>query len=128
MSPIQSFRFFLLSDGGSDRSLFPILRWKLRQNGCRGPIQEQFADLRDLPPLRQLESIAVPKALLHELLRTAGELSGRRRKKFRVEPAAFPVSQFIEDFGPLRELSAFSAFEKETREVLYNHFREFLVQ
>ena len=70
--------------------------------------------------------IADPKALLHELLRTASELSGRRRKKFRVEPAAFRVSHFIEDFGPPRELSAFSAFEKETREVLHNHFREFL--
>lgn len=211
---MKSFRFTFLSDGSSDRALLPILRWTLRQNGCRGPIQENWADLRDrrsgrdlaeriraainyfpcellfvhrdaeaeshavrvneirralpapstpppavcvvpvrmqeawllfdetairhaaanrngripldMPHLRQLESIADPKALLHGLLRTASELSGRRRKKFRVEQAAFRVSQFIEDFSPLRELSAFSAFEKETREVLYNHFGEFL--
>ena len=214
MSPVQSFRFSLLSDGSSDRALLPILRWTLRQNGLRGPIQEEFADLRDrssgrqlaervqaaidyypcellfvhrdaetqshsvrvaeirralqvpsapppavcvvpvrmqeawllfdetairhaaanrngrvplnMPHLRQLESIADPKAWLHELLRTASELYGRRRKKFRVEQAAFRVSQFIEDFSPLRNLSAFSAFEDETREVLTNHFREFL--
>jgi hypothetical protein len=80
----------------------------------------------DMPHLRHLESIADPKAVLHELLRAASELSGRRRKKFRVEQAVFRVSQFIDDFRPLRELSAFSAFENETREVLANHFPEIL--
>lgn len=207
------FRFTLLTDGSSDRVLLPVLRWTIRQSGFRGPIHEEWADLRDrssirslperiqaalayfpcellfvhrdaesesrsvraaeihrallesevaspavcvvpvrmqetwllfdetairraaanrngrvpldMPTLRQLESLPDPKAVLHELLRTASELSGRRRKKFRVEQAAFRVSRCVADFSPLRGLPAFLAFETETREILQTRFPEF---
>ncbi len=76
-----------------------------------------------LPQLRKVESLPDPKSVLHELLRTASErTTGRRRKKFRVEWAALRVSDFISDFSPLRELSAFRAFEQEVRSAAQLHF------
>ena len=64
-----------------------------------------------LPSLAQAEQIPDPKRILYDLLRDASGLSGRRRKKFRVEVAARRVAEFIDDFSPLRQLTAFNAFE-----------------
>jgi hypothetical protein len=67
-----------------------------------------------LPSLKTVEQIADPKVKLHETLRKASELSGRRLKKFR--PNIYRVAELIQDFSPLRELSAFQSLEAEVRE------------
>jgi len=71
-----------------------------------------------IPRLSDVESIPDPKALLHQLLRTAAEVSGRRLQRFDVNAAASRVAELIEDFSPLRGLPAFARFEAELREAL----------
>jgi hypothetical protein len=66
-----------------------------------------------LPPLSKLEKLPDPKKDLHEALREASGLSGRRRKAFDARRAARGVAQLIDDFSPLRSLSAFKALESE---------------
>lgn len=52
---MESLRYTLLADGTSDDALLPLLTWLLRQNGVSSPIQEQFANLQNLPrPTRGL--------------------------------------------------------------------------
>jgi hypothetical protein len=72
-------------------------------------------DLR-LPPLKSVESMPDPKALLLETLRTASNLSGRRLKKF--EPDRLRLANLIDDFSPLRALQAFCAVEEHLRSAL----------
>lgn len=200
-------RFVLLSDGSSDRSLLPLLKWLLRVNGVQRPIQEDWADLRGLrrpprglaerlrrsvelyacdllfvhrdaeresyqnrrdevlqaleeaelsgpsvcvvpvrmqeawllfnaaairlaagnprgrmalglPPVSQLEQVPDPKQILHDLLREASGLTGRRRGTLRVRQCAQRVSELIDDYGPLRALPAFRALEKDLRQTI----------
>ena len=66
-----------------------------------------------LPRSNRLERIPDPKAILNGLLRQANDLSRRRQRKFRVAKHAERVTEFIEDFSPLRQLSAFAALEEE---------------
>lgn len=72
----------------------------------------------DLPALSQIEEIADPKGRLLELLRIASGETGRRRRRFRERAAIHRVAELIEDFIPLRELSAFRAFERDLTEVI----------
>lgn len=69
----------------------------------------------DLPPLRRVEGIRDPKTVLSKLVEKASELKGRSLDKLmrRVRPRT--VADFIEDFGPLRQLPAFRAFEDDIR-------------
>ena len=67
----------------------------------------------ELPPVNRLEEIPDPKNLLNDLLRQASDLRRRRQRSFRVAKHARLVTEFIEDFSPLRQLSAFAAFEEE---------------
>lgn len=71
-----------------------------------------------LPPLRELERLPDPKNVLHELLRTASELHGRRLAKFSPAAGAIQVAEFLDDFAPLRALSAFRALETDVQQVL----------
>ena len=71
-----------------------------------------------LPALNTIESIPDPKDLLHECLKIASGRTGRRLKKFRPASGAHQIPYFIEDFSPLRSLSAFDAFENDLREAL----------
>lgn len=73
-----------------------------------------------LPKLKNIENLPDPKETLFGLLRTASEKTGRRLKRFNFKHSAGQVSQFIEDFSPLRELSAFQALEKDIKEVISN--------
>jgi len=75
-------------------------------------------DHLDLPRLQHLEGLPDPKEVLYELLRTASGLSGRRRKKLPVSQLAQRVSDFIDDFAPLRTLPAFTALEVEIRKTV----------
>ena len=67
----------------------------------------------ELPSINHLERIPDPKNLLYRLLRQANDLSRRRQRNFRVANHARRVTEFIEDFTPLRQLSAFVALEEE---------------
>lgn len=71
-----------------------------------------------LPPLAKLEQLPNPKNDLHELLREASGLHGSRRKKFRVDVGSRRVAESIEDFAPLRALSAFNALEADIQKVV----------
>jgi hypothetical protein len=72
----------------------------------------------DLPPISKLESIPDPKAVLHEALRIFSGLKGRRLKAFRASVHANRVAELIDDFSPLRRLSAFRDFEERLNAAL----------
>lgn len=75
----------------------------------------------NLPRIRDLENISNPKELLHQLLRQASGLQGRRLKRFPVRQRVHRIADYIDDFSPLRALSAFSALEQEIKEVIEQH-------
>ncbi|UFP94355.1 hypothetical protein [Gloeobacter morelensis] len=72
----------------------------------------------ELPRLSQVEYLADPKQTLHDLLRCACGLQGRRRNRFIPEQAAVRVTEFAEDFSALRALSAFQALEEEIKQFI----------
>jgi hypothetical protein len=74
-----------------------------------------------MPRMRDLEALPDPKALLHEMLREASGLHGRRRRRFSVQTGARRVVEFIEDFSPLLELSAFQVLDEDLREIIQDH-------
>ena len=71
-----------------------------------------------LPKREHLEQIPDPKEVLYELLRIASELRGSRLKKFSTRGSARRVSELLDDFKPLRCLSAFKALEDEVRDLV----------
>lgn len=77
--------------------------------------------LLELPRLRDLERLPNPKELLHELLREASGLHGRRRKRFSAQTGSRRVVEFMEDFSPLLELSAFQALDEDLRTIVRDH-------
>ncbi len=68
-----------------------------------------------LPKVGDCEQIANPKSMLFEALTSASELKGRRRKTFRRAQARARLGDLIEDFSPLRALSAFERFETDVK-------------
>lgn len=78
-----------------------------------------------LPALKQVESIPHPKRFLHDLLRVASGLHGRRKRAFNVDAALHRLSEIIEDYGPLRVLPAFQSLETDLRNVIgRNHWHD----
>ena len=71
-----------------------------------------------MPAIERLEDIPDPKRRLHELLLTASELTGRRRKKQNPGRQALRLGELIEDYSPLRRLTAFQHAEAQTLAVL----------
>ena len=71
-----------------------------------------------IPAIRQLEGLADPKGILHELLRTASGLTGRRRRRFRMKQAVHQVAAGIQDYSALKQLSAFRALEEEVGQIV----------
>ena len=67
----------------------------------------------NLPRRVSLESLPDPKRILYDALVTASERHGRHLKRVRVAAAAHRVSELIEDYRPLRGLSAFDALEAD---------------
>jgi hypothetical protein len=67
----------------------------------------------EMPPLKRLDKLPDPKEALYQLLRDASGLTGRRLKRFSTQASAPRVAEFIEDFTPLRGLTAFAVLEKE---------------
>lgn len=72
-----------------------------------------------LPRVSDLEAVPDPKHVLSDLLTRASETTGRRLAQFRtptnLSARRTRVADLIEDFTPLRRLSAFRAFEEATR-------------
>jgi len=64
------------------------------------------------------EALPDPKQDLHTLLKSASELSGRRLKKFRAAQRVQRVAELIQDYGPLRALPAFNAFDAKLQSAL----------
>jgi hypothetical protein len=78
-------------------------------------------DLKDkLPAISRLEKIRDPKQQLHNLLKEASGLSGRRLNKFNVHHGVHLVSEYITDYSSLRNLSAFKVMEDELKSVINN--------
>jgi hypothetical protein len=75
----------------------------------------------DLPRISQIETLPDPKRRLHELLREASGLHGRRRSKLSVANRTARVADLVDDFSPLRGLSAFRALEEEIRQIVQAH-------
>ncbi len=63
----------------------------------------------DLPPLAEVERMPDPKLALRQALRGASGLHGRRLE--RVELNSARIADLIDDWAPLRRLSAFQRFE-----------------
>ncbi len=74
-----------------------------------------------LPSLRRVEERPDPKEDLYDLLKIASELSGRRLKSFSESQHARRVADYIEDYSPLRLLSAFGMLETHLVQMLQLH-------
>ena len=74
-----------------------------------------------LPPLPQLEQLPDPKRLLYDFLQAASELSGRRLKSFMAHARISRIAEFIDDFSPLRTLTAFQHLEHDIQTAIYAH-------
>jgi hypothetical protein len=72
----------------------------------------------NLPLLAQLESLPDPKKELHDCLKRASGLNKRRLKSFHTSQRARRVSEFCDDFSPLRNLQAFKALEHDIRQII----------
>lgn len=75
-----------------------------------------------LPRLRELETLVDPKAMLKDLLLAATDLGARRRRSFQrtIHARIRNLTDYIHDYSPLRELSAFSRLENDIRTLLDN--------
>ncbi len=71
-----------------------------------------------LPSRGKIERIVDPKTLLHGLLRDATGLSGRRLRRWSAGVAVHRLAELIDEFSPLRELSAFHALEADIQALL----------
>jgi hypothetical protein len=74
--------------------------------------------LLDLPPIRDLERLPDPKSVLHECLKQASGLKGRRLKSFPVHRHARRVAELVDDFSPLRALQSFAALEDDIVQIV----------
>jgi hypothetical protein len=72
----------------------------------------------ELPSINTLEKLPDPKEILHRLLCDASELTGRRLKQFSVYERVHRVAEIIDDFSPLRALSAFQRLEADIQRLI----------
>lgn len=72
----------------------------------------------ELPSLERIEREPDPKYILHDRLRLASNLKGRRAKEFDPRVCVHRLALLIDDFSPLRRLSAFRALEADLAHAL----------
>lgn len=91
-------------------------------NALRKAADGAGSRLPTLPPIKRLEGLPDPKRRLRDLMRQANGSRGRKLKKFNrdLERRIQRLSETIDDFSPLRELSAFRRLEKDIQKVLKN--------
>ena len=66
-----------------------------------------------LPPLHAIESLPNPKDVLRKVIIQASELNARRKRRFEIGSSVHQITQFIDDFSPLRSVSAFTQLETD---------------
>lgn len=73
-----------------------------------------------LPNPRNVENLPDPKEILFNALRVASEKSGRKLKQLNADMPILRhrVSELIEDFSPLRSLSAFQQLEEDIKSLI----------
>lgn len=71
-----------------------------------------------LPRLRHVETLPDPKHLLHQALKTASGLSGRRLRDFHTSSCVHRLARLIDDYSPLRGVPAFASMERDLLAVL----------
>lgn len=69
-------------------------------------------------PAQGPETISDPKRVLHDALRSASGLAGRRLKNFSTSGAVHRVAQYLDDFSPLRALTAFKKLEHDLARIV----------
>jgi Domain of unknown function (DUF4276) len=72
----------------------------------------------NLPRLKGIENINDPKQILNEKLKIASGRQGRRLAKFNVSHSVTLISEYIEDFSPLRTLQSFNKLESKVKEMI----------
>lgn len=72
-------------------------------------------EILNLPKLKEIEYLTDPKQILSDRLKIASGRKGRRLTKFNVGHSVILVSEYIEDFSPLRNLPAFSQLEEKIK-------------
>jgi len=74
----------------------------------------------EIPALNRIESIQDPKLVLRELLCQASEQTGRKLKMFERDLGGGlrRVSELIDDFSRLRQLTAFNLLERDLERTL----------
>jgi len=76
------------------------------------------SQILQLPRIADLERLPDPKTILHNLLREASGLSGRRRKQVPVSVYAHRLAELVDDFSALRALSAFRSLEADINQLV----------
>lgn len=76
-----------------------------------------------LPSVSRLEQLPDPKSVLHESLRIASGLTGRRLRNVRPEQQARRVAELIQTFEPIEDLPAFQRF-RESLQIAIQQTRE----
>lgn len=74
----------------------------------------------ELPSLKRVESLPDPKNVLYELLKQASEAQGRRLKKLRPQERVHRLAELIDNYSPLRTLSAFQDLEVDIQTLIKN--------
>jgi hypothetical protein len=72
----------------------------------------------NLPRLAQLEQLPNPKDVLHNSIREASGLNAHRQKKLNLGVITRRVAEFVTDYSPLRNLSAFAQLEADINQVV----------
>lgn len=72
----------------------------------------------EMPQFNLIEKEPNPKDVLHGLLRRASGLTGRRLRDFPERVHAHRLAEVLDDFSPLRKLTAFRALEKDVEQAL----------
>lgn len=71
-----------------------------------------------LPTSARVEQLANPKTVLRDALVAAAGVRGRRRRHFDPGAGLYRLADLIDDWSPLRQLSAFQQLELDTRAAL----------
>ena len=71
-----------------------------------------------LPKPHRLEQLPDPKQVLHEAMRLASGLRGRRLTSFDRRLHRYRVADWIDDFSPLYRLSAFKRLSADLKQVV----------
>lgn len=71
-----------------------------------------------LPPLKEVEHIPDPKRELYALLEKSSQLTGKRLNRFKPAKQVHRIAENIDDFSPLRALTAFQRLESDVKTLI----------